>query len=287
MIKYFKDNGLVINVGKTQVMIISKNKDIKKQSVTINKMEIKNSDSIKILGTYLHSSLNFNFNFLEVKNNILTQLKRRENAIKNIRRYVNKKMLKTIANAIFRGKIMYHLAIWPNINRKNKEKVNKMLENVAKMILGNEYYGRTRNFILNKIGWNTIDEMQEMAISKFTNKILNNDQNYVIKNEMTINRERRTLGQNKIGILPIKYGMDKTSQNSIIIKAKSIYNNLPKELTLIQKPKLFKKWIKIFYLNKNIKIKNKNKSYTEIKNNNDFKIDYINVIQCQLEYEFG
>ena len=100
---------------------------------------------------------------------------------------------------------------------------------------------------------------------------------------MTINQERRTLGQNKIGILPIKYGMDKTSQNSTIIKAKSIYNNLPKELTLIQKPKLFKKWIKIFYLNKNIKIKNKNKSYTEIKNNNDFKIDYINVIQCQLE----
>ena len=57
-----------------------------------------------------------------------------------------------------------------------------MLKNVGKMILGKEYFGRTRNYILNKIGWNTINEMQEIAISKFTNKILNNDQNYVIKN---------------------------------------------------------------------------------------------------------
>ena len=90
----------------------------------------------------------FNYNFEHCKNSILTQLKVRENTIKNIKKYLNPKMTKIIANAILFGKINYHLVIWPLINNNNLIKVNKIIENVARIVIGPENYGRTFEFIL-------------------------------------------------------------------------------------------------------------------------------------------
>ena len=78
----------------------------------------------------MHNSLMFNYNFETAKNSLLTQLKRRENTIINMKKYINQKMLKNISNAIIFGKINYHLLIWPLINNDNLKKVNKIIENV-------------------------------------------------------------------------------------------------------------------------------------------------------------
>ena len=92
----------------------------------------------------------FNYNFEFAKNSLLTQLKRRENTIINIRKYLSQKMLNIISNAIIFGKINYHLVIWPLINNNNLNKVNKIIENISRIVYGYDNYGRTFKFILKK-----------------------------------------------------------------------------------------------------------------------------------------
>ena len=95
----------------------------------------------------MHNSLMFNYNFESANNSLLTQLKRRENTINNMKKYLSNKMLKTVSNAILFGKLNYHLLIWPLINNNNLNKVNKIIENVSRMVYGHDNYGRTFYFI--------------------------------------------------------------------------------------------------------------------------------------------
>ena len=88
----------------------------------------------------------FNYNFESAKNSLLTQLKRRENTIKNLKKYLSQKMLKTISNAIIFGKINYHLVIWPLINNNNI-KNKQIIKNVLSMVYGIDNYGRTFDYI--------------------------------------------------------------------------------------------------------------------------------------------
>ena len=115
---------------------------------------------------------------------------------------------------------------------------------IARSIFGETNYGRTDDFILNSIKWFKIEKLHEMQIIKITHKILNNKENYYIKDLLTNNRERKTLWENKVGPLKDKYGNLTMEQNSYLYKTIAAYNKIPKEITLIIKDSIFKKWIK-------------------------------------------
>ena len=84
----------------------------------------------------LTQNLNFNYNFSGAPNSILIQLKRRQNSLIHLKKHLNTKMFKIIANTILLGKINYHLIIWPFINKQNIKKTNKIIIDVAKIIYG-------------------------------------------------------------------------------------------------------------------------------------------------------
>ena len=50
-------------------------------------------------------------------------------------------------------------------------------------------------------------------------------------------------------------GQSTYSQQTFLYHAVNIYNKLPRKITLIKEPLLFKKWCKKYNLNKNIKLK--------------------------------
>ena len=121
------------------------------QSLTLINIDnniIENKEYIKILGTFIHNSFMFNYNFQNFQNSLLIQLKRRENTIINIKKYLSNKMLKIVSNAIIFGKINYHLLIWPLINNGNINKVNKIIENISRIVYGYDSYGRTFEYLL-------------------------------------------------------------------------------------------------------------------------------------------
>ena len=143
-------------------------------------------------------------------------------------------MLKIVTNAIIFGKLNYHLVIWPIISNINLQKVNKIIESISRIVYGDSNYGRTFDFILEKLNWFKIQNLHEIAIAKFVHKLLNNDDCHYLKDLITNNRQFKTKAENKIGPLQDKIGLGTLEQKSVIYKSQKIYNNLPRELTLIQ-----------------------------------------------------
>ena len=201
-------------------------------------------------------------------------------------------MTKIIANAILFGKINYHLLIWPLINNNNLKKVNKIIENVARTVYGAEHLGRTFEFVLKKLNWFKIEDLHEMAIIKFNHKLLNRNENHYLKDLITQNRFYKTFSENKIGPisnnsknLQNKIALGTLEVKSVMNKSLNIYNKLPRELTLIVNKNNFKKWLKKYYLNKDIKFTKIDKDFTEIKIDHDYFIDQTNIDKCSFEYK--
>merc|ERR1712237_177161 len=123
------------------------------RKINIENKEIKNEESITILGTKLHNSLLFNYNLYEGKDSLISQFKRRANAIKQISKFADKKFTLNIANAILIGKINYHLVVWENLSKTSREKVDNIIINTAKDIIKSEAFGKTDDNILKQVKW--------------------------------------------------------------------------------------------------------------------------------------
>ena len=106
-----------------------------------------------------------------------------------------------------------------------------------------------------------------MSISKYTHKILNgknqNSQSHYFKQEIMRNRNIRRKTENKTGPHTPEIGHLDVIQKTFLYKSRNIYNYLPRGLTLIKSDKLFKIWIKRFYKNRNIKLKEVNDNVTD------------------------
>ena len=86
------------------------------------------------------------------------------------------------------------------------------------MIFGKTHYGKTDTQILKEIGWHNIKEMHEIKTIIFTHKILNCKEKFFYKDLLTQNCQRKTLAENKIGIMKNGYGLKLNEQNTFIFK---------------------------------------------------------------------
>ena len=108
---------------------------------------------------------------------------------------------------------------------------------------------------------------------------------------ITKNRQNKNLSENKIGplknnskILQNKIGLATLELKTVIYKSQKIYNNLPREITLIKNKNNFKKWIKKYYNNNKIKFTIIKDDFKEIKDLENYEINEYNLQNCILNY---
>ena len=104
------------------------------------------------------------------------------------------------------------------------------------------------------MNWDRQNTRYEIAIIKMCHEILNNkhENSNALRDYIVFNRGIKTLMKTKQvpNQMTIKTSLlSKTFLQQII----DPYNKLPKEISMITNKNIFKKWIKIFYNNKNTK----------------------------------
>ena len=104
--------------------------------------------------------------------------------------------------------------------------------------------------VLNEMKWLSVDEYRNIAIQKFTHKVINTKEPEYLYTKMTQNRSPRILQENKVTSYHPRFGFKLPSRRSIRYESIKLYNNLPSKLTLLEKPSRFKSWIKRYYRNK-------------------------------------
>ena len=210
---------------------------------------------MKILGTTINVSMDWNDHINFGSGSLMHQLKQRFNSIKLIAKTITLKFAKQIANAILMSKIYYNVEIWGDTNRTNKNKIDRIINNTARIVLGKKAIGRTDEWTRNKLNWMNISQIYEHAMQKSIYKILNEDENHEFQDYLTKNRNIRMESQNKVGHHDQNMGRSSFTQKTFLYRAVECYNKLPKEITLIKSKNNFKKWSKNFNINNKIKLK--------------------------------
>ena len=125
----------------------------------------------------------------------------------------------------------------------------------AKFVLSNLAFGRMNQWILSTLKWFNISQNYENYIQNSVYKIINSENDHDFKNYLTKNRNIRMQSDNKVGHHDQSMGHSQHTQKTFLYKAISIYNKLPRNITLIRSHHLFKKWCKLYNLNNKINIK--------------------------------
>ena len=105
--------------------------------------------------------------------------------------------------------------------------------------------------------------MYHQAISKYTFQKINSEELHYLKTLLIKNRNIRNQRQNKLGPHLPQIGWFEASQTSYLYIIKTIYNDLPRNITLSPNYKIFKKWIKRYYIDKNVKLPSRDDSFKD------------------------
>ena len=280
MEKYYTSNRLKINTDKTQILISTPDKSNADGNLNMKvngSIEEKIINKIKILGVFFSDDCKFDINLTEGSNCLLTQLKRRSNALKRISYHFPIKFKIQLINALLYGKIRYNLAIWGNLSLTNKNKVNRIILSTVKYLTLNDHFGKDIDWIMKHYNLMNFFELFNTTCYKQTYSNLNNIDNNIIKNILIENRTVRNISDNKCGTIDNYMGWNQISQQSFEYRMKNDYNKINRDITLAPTKKTLKKYIDNFTLNK-LKSIPKRKDNTYYMNNQE--IDFTLIQRC-------
>ena len=226
---------------------MSEDKEIKKKTIELDGINIGHSKNILILGTRYNDKLNWSDNF-NGKDGLYSQLKKRKSAVSFLIRNVNKQFAKQVSNALIISKMNYHIEVWGSNSAEESSKLDKLLVSIAKLVHYDEI-GRTDEYYLKLMKWYNHRRRYEKSISKIAFKILNYEKEnpHRFYDHLVEDRSIRMKSQNKVSHRTNEVGNNMEAKNTFLYQIITVYNKLPRELTLLKSSILFKKWINIYF----------------------------------------
>ena len=158
------DHRMVINGGKTQLMIVTKKKDLKTITITADNKTICHQENIKILGITLSASMKFDTHIREDKKAIVKSIYKKISIIRNVKPYVDKATLSRIGDSLIGSTISYGAPIWAQTTAGNLAAIQVAQTKAARMISGLTGWGyrenRThRQDIMSQLGWKNVYQL--------------------------------------------------------------------------------------------------------------------------------
>ena len=108
--EYTSANRLALSKDKTQIMLISKDKNLKQNfKINLSGKEVKHRNNVKILGNMLDENLSWEG---QLKKILIPSLSNRIRTLKAINKFLNPKFRKQYTNAVFRSKMFFGAETW-------------------------------------------------------------------------------------------------------------------------------------------------------------------------------
>ena len=247
--RYFQENGLNVNEGKTQCMFIGSRQLISliPQDLTINfgNTLITPLKSVKNLGVYMDQYLLYDVHVNHISrkvNGILMFLNRiKDNFEQSARIIVVQSLVLSIIN--------YCSKIWGMTTRQQLDRVQKLENFAAKVAVGNgRKYDHATPF-LNELKWLRIECKVTYDICVFTYKIINNLlPDWIFSFPQVRNTSVRNTRQSNDLFVPRK--RTDIGAKTISVKGPLAWNTLPINVKNAGTIKTFKERLKKYFLEK-------------------------------------
>ena len=147
---YFRNNRLVINDGKTHLLVIGRRgqKHMRERvAVNTGTFVIEPTESEKLIWLNIHQSLTWKHHLRDGENSVLKNLNKRLNAIKTISYHASFKTRLMLANGGFMSLVTYMIAVWGNSEKYLIRMVQVLQNKAARYVTKLSWYTPSRTLL--------------------------------------------------------------------------------------------------------------------------------------------
>ena len=136
---YMQCNKLALNIPKTQVTLITKNKPTKDNfKIEVGTTVINNSNQMNILGITINDQLKWKQHTEVGQSSLIRQLKIRLFTLNKILIFMDEKMRITYTNAIYRGKYLYGIENWGGCGKTQLTTLQNLQDKAMALAIGKD-----------------------------------------------------------------------------------------------------------------------------------------------------
>ena len=239
---YFRDNRLVINDGKTHLIVMGtrRHAHLREQVyVDTGTIIVRPVDSEKLLGLNLHQSLKWKYHLISSDNSLIKCLTKRLGALKFASRNASFKTRLLLANACFMSVATYMISLWGG-SEKYLVKAMQVIQNKAARYVTNVPWYTPTRLLLKQCGWLSMKQLIFFHTAVQVWKSLASGTPVSIHNRLvftsTRSRVERTL------LIPVvETGLAK---NSFSVRAATNWNKIPPDIRNVDTIGRFKSKLK-------------------------------------------
>ena len=237
-------NKLKLNDDKTEAVLINPKKyTIENDHLFIGEEKVNFANSAKNLGVYIDENLSMNCHVTNISKAIYLEIRK----LKHMSKFVSESSLKTLATSFILSRLDYCNALFKNMNNYQFDKLQKLQNFAAKVVLGKSLYDHVTPCLI-ELHWLPVKFRVDYKIAVLTFKCLNGLAPQYLSSLIEVYVPSRSLRSASKNLLRVKDTKFKTlGDRSFSFTAPLIWNKLPINLRTEKSIENFKKMLKTHY----------------------------------------
>ena len=243
---WFLDNGMLLNPGKSEVLLIGTQAQVKKfaegsarSSIAVACTDIKFSVKLKSLGVTIDQSLSFDDHI----KNVVKASNFHIRALRHIRPMLNREVANTVACSIVNTRLDYCNSLLYGTSAKNFQKLQRVQNALARVVSGARRRDHIRP-VLKELHWLPVTQRVEYKVAVITHKVLSTRQPQYLADIITEYRPSRQLRSATQRKLTIRATNNRIGECAFSCSSAKVWNSLPEKLRSADDHNSFKKKLK-------------------------------------------
>ena len=235
-INWFKNNSMIVNPDKFQLMLLHKSSTQNSvQKLELANNEIESENMVTLLGVTIDNKLTFDEHISKLCNKASMQL----NAIQRLSNYMGSKELEVMLNSFIYSNFNYCPLVWHFSSNKSLEKIEKIHKRCLRLVLND--YDSDYKTLLEKSGKDSMKIKRIKTLATEVFKTINDLNPSFMKNIFT----SKTMAKVRPYDLLVKSrNSEKYGNKSLMALGPKIWNALPEHLKKETSFSKFKEYIK-------------------------------------------
>ena len=243
---WFYHNGLALNPEKSEAILLGthhRNKSLDNiTQVDVNGSPIPISDSIKLLGVTIDSSLAFNKHVSSICQSCQYHIR----ALRHIRPILDANTARLVGHALVSSRLDYANSIMYGMSKSLTAKLQRQQNMLARVVLRTNRLSSAGS-LLNELHWLPVASMIQFKIATLTHKILNTGTPSYLSSLLSHYKPTRQLRSSSSNLLVQPPSKTKFGSLAFHTAAPLIWNGLPADVKSSPSFQTFKKMLKTHY----------------------------------------
>ena len=231
---WFRANGLKVNAGKTQLMLLGSPQNLRSAPCFV--VQFRNHNLLPVseaknLGIIFDRSLSWDAHVSLVIRRCFGILV----GLSHLRNYLPPSVVSTVDGALALSQIRYCVSVYGNGSQKNLIRIQKVVNYAAKIIFGRKKFDHVSD-LLEGLGWLSAGDLVQYHTLCLAHKVRRLGEPEALANGLTTRSDIRNRSTRQNNSLHIPMSFTEMGRRRFCCRAPRQYNSLPPDLSFLSIP---------------------------------------------------